>query len=60
MLQSIFMGSCAELNFYEDQLQVNNQPLGVILDLLGEPPISQLPNATKIPGTNLYSCSSSG
>jgi phospholipid/cholesterol/gamma-HCH transport system substrate-binding protein len=60
VVQGIFMGTCAELNFFEGQLQVNNQPLGVILDLLNAPPVASLPGVTKIPGTSLYSCPSTG
>ncbi|MGH2915125.1 MAG: MlaD family protein [Solirubrobacteraceae bacterium] len=60
VLQGIFMGTCAELNFFEGQLQPNNQPLGVILDLLNAPPVAQLPGATPIPGTTQYGCPSGG
>lgn len=59
LIQGIFTGTCGELNFFEGQLQPNNQPLGVILDLLNAPPLSQLPGATLIPGTTEYSCPSS-
>ncbi len=59
VIQGIFTGTCAELNFFEGQLQPNNQPLGVILDLLNAPPLSSLPNATPIPGTTQYSCAGS-
>jgi len=59
VIQGIFMGTCAELNFFEGQLQPNNQPIGVILDLLGAPPLSQLPGVTPIAGTTQYSCPSS-
>ena len=31
------MGTCAELNFFENQLEPNSEPLGVILDLLNAP-----------------------
>lgn len=57
VIQGIFMGTCAELNFFEGQLQPNNQPLGVILDLLNAPPLSELPGATPIAGTTQYTCS---
>ena len=52
------MGTCAELNFFESQLEPNSQPLGVILDLLNAPALTSLPGATPIPGTSQYSCSS--
>jgi phospholipid/cholesterol/gamma-HCH transport system substrate-binding protein len=45
VLQGIFMGTCGELNFFEGQLQPQNQPLGVILDLLNAPALSTLPGA---------------
>ena len=56
VLQGIFTGTCSQLNFYENTLQTGNQPLGVILDLLNEPAIGSIPGATKITGTNFYSC----
>lgn len=56
VIQGIFMGTCAELNFFEGQLQPNNQPLGVILDLLNAPALAQLPGVKPIPGTTQYSC----
>jgi phospholipid/cholesterol/gamma-HCH transport system substrate-binding protein len=59
VVQGIFMGTCAELNFFEGQLQPNNQPLGVILDLLNAPPLAQLPGVTPIAGTTQYSCPNS-
>jgi phospholipid/cholesterol/gamma-HCH transport system substrate-binding protein len=60
ILQGIFMGTCPQLNFFESQLQPNNQPLGVILDLLNAPAISQIPGASPIAGTSDYSCSNTG
>jgi hypothetical protein len=50
------MGTCGELNFFEGQLQPQNQPLGVILDLLNAPALSTLPGAKPITGTTQYSC----
>jgi phospholipid/cholesterol/gamma-HCH transport system substrate-binding protein len=52
VLQGIFMNTCAGLNFYENQLAPNSEPLGVILDLLNIPDVSKLPGATPsvIPG----------
>jgi phospholipid/cholesterol/gamma-HCH transport system substrate-binding protein len=46
VLQGIFMNTCAGLNFYENQLEPNSEPLGVILDLLNAPDVSKLPGAT--------------
>ena len=60
VLQGLFMGTCDELNFFEGQLQVDSEPLGVILDLLNPPPLAQLPGASPIPGSTQYSCASSG
>jgi phospholipid/cholesterol/gamma-HCH transport system substrate-binding protein len=54
--QGIFMGTCDELNFYENQIQPNNQGLGVILDLLDPPPVSKLPGIKTVTGTNILSC----
>lgn len=58
VLQGIFMGTCAELNFFEASLEPTSEPLGVILDLLNPPPIAQVPGATPITGTNQFSCPS--
>jgi phospholipid/cholesterol/gamma-HCH transport system substrate-binding protein len=58
LLQGIFMGTCAGLNFFEGTLEPSNEPLGVILDLLNAPPLSTIPGATHIPGTTVYSCPS--
>jgi phospholipid/cholesterol/gamma-HCH transport system substrate-binding protein len=49
VLQGIFMGTCAELNFFENQLQPNSEPLGVILDLLNAPDVNKLPGVTPSP-----------
>ncbi len=59
VIQGIFMGTCTELNFFENTLQPSDAPIGVILDLLNAPPTAQLPGATPIAGTNQYSCPSS-
>ncbi len=56
VVQGIFMGTCGELNFFEGQLQPHSEPLGVILDLLGEPALAQLPGVKQIAGTTQYSC----
>jgi phospholipid/cholesterol/gamma-HCH transport system substrate-binding protein len=56
VVQGLFTASCAQLSFYEGQLQVYNQPLGVILDLLNAPAIADIPGAAKLAGSNLYSC----
>jgi len=58
VLQGIFMGTCAELNFFQNQLAPNSEPLGVILDLLNIPDVRSLPGVTEIPGTNLLTCPS--
>jgi phospholipid/cholesterol/gamma-HCH transport system substrate-binding protein len=46
VLQGIFMGTCAELNFFQNQLAPNSEPLGVILDLLNIPDVNKLPGVT--------------
>ena len=58
VLQGLFMGTCSQLNFFDNQLQPDSEPLGVILDLLNAPAMSTIPGATKIAGTNQYSCPS--
>ena len=58
VLQGIFMGTCAELNFFETQLQPNNQPLGAILDLLNPSDVTQLPGVKPIAGTTTLNCPS--
>ena len=60
VLQGLFMGTCAELNFFEGELQPNSPPIGVILDLLNAPAIAQIPGAKPLAGTTQYSCPSSG
>ena len=50
------MGTCAQLNFFEGQLEPNSEPLGVILDLLNPPALTDLPGVTSIPGTTQYAC----
>ena len=63
VLQSIFLGTCAELNLFDNQLQVNNQPLGVILNLLNAPRLTAIPGVkvTQIPGAQpLYTCPAAG
>jgi phospholipid/cholesterol/gamma-HCH transport system substrate-binding protein len=62
VLQGLFTASCAQLDFYETGLQVNNQPLGVILDLLNAPPIAAIPGVKAMPfGTStLYTCPNTG
>ncbi len=59
VLQGIFMGTCAELNFFENQLQPNSEPLGVILDLLNAPDVSKLPGVTPSPIAGQVLCPSS-
>jgi phospholipid/cholesterol/gamma-HCH transport system substrate-binding protein len=56
VLQGLFMGTCDQLNFFENQLQPNNQPLGVIFALLNPPPVAQLPGVTPLAGTTALSC----
>lgn len=58
LTQGIFMGTCDELNFYENQLQPNVAGLGIVLDLLNAPPAAQLPGVTKVAGTNILTCPS--
>jgi hypothetical protein len=60
VLQGLFMGTCAELNFFEGELQPNSPPIGLILDLLNAPAIAQIPGAKPLAGTTQYSCPSSG
>jgi phospholipid/cholesterol/gamma-HCH transport system substrate-binding protein len=57
ILQGIFMGTCAQLNFFENTIQPNNPPIGVIFDLLNAPPVAQLPG-TKPIGPTQFSCPS--
>lgn len=56
VVQGLFMGTCAELNFYENSVQQSDKPLGVILALLNAPPAAQLPGVKPLPGTTNYSC----
>ncbi len=55
-VQGIFMGTCDELNFYENTLGPNTASLGAILALLNAPQVAQLPGVRSIPGTGIYTC----
>jgi phospholipid/cholesterol/gamma-HCH transport system substrate-binding protein len=57
ILQGLFMGSCSQLNFYEESLQETDKPLGVLLALLNPPAIADIPGAKQLAGTNEYTCS---
>jgi hypothetical protein len=59
VLQGIFMNTCAGLSFYEKQLEPSSEPLGVILDLLNAPDVSQLPGATPSVIAGQVNCPSS-
>jgi phospholipid/cholesterol/gamma-HCH transport system substrate-binding protein len=59
VLQGLFMGTCVQLNYFENQLEPDDQPLGVILDLLNAPAVAQLPGVTPYSGTNQSRCPSS-
>jgi phospholipid/cholesterol/gamma-HCH transport system substrate-binding protein len=59
VLQGIFMGTCAELNFFENELKPNSEPLGVILDLLNAPDVSKLPGVTPSPIAGQVTCPAS-
>jgi phospholipid/cholesterol/gamma-HCH transport system substrate-binding protein len=59
VLQGIFMGTCAELNFFENELEPNSEPLGVILDLLNAPDVSKLPGVTPSPIAGQVTCPAS-
>jgi len=56
VLQGIFMGTCDELNFYENNLAPNTSSLGAILNLLNPPPVAQLPGVKSVPGTSILTC----
>jgi phospholipid/cholesterol/gamma-HCH transport system substrate-binding protein len=56
IVQGLFMGTCAQLSFYETSLEQSDKPLGVILSLLNAPPIADLPGVKPLPGTSSFSC----
>jgi phospholipid/cholesterol/gamma-HCH transport system substrate-binding protein len=58
VIQGIFMGTCLQLNFFEQTLEPSSPPLGAILDLLNPPPIGDLPGVTPIAGTTQFNCPS--
>lgn len=60
VLQGIFMGTCLELNFFEQTLAPSSAPLGAILNLLNPPSVADLPGVTQIPGTTQYNCPTAG
>jgi len=59
LTQGIFMGTCSELNFYENTIAPNNAGLGVVLDLLNLVPPSTIPGAKPLAGTPQYVCPNS-
>lgn len=48
LTQGIFMGTCSELNFFENTIAPNNAGLGIVLDLLNAPTASTLPGANQL------------
>ncbi len=60
LTQGLFMGTCSELNFYENTLAPNNAGLGVVLDLLDPVPASTIPGTRPLAGTPQYICPSGG
>lgn len=56
VLQGLFLGTCSQLNFYENSVQQSDQALGVILALLNAPPVAQLPGVKTVPGTSTDLC----
>jgi phospholipid/cholesterol/gamma-HCH transport system substrate-binding protein len=53
VVQGLFMGTCNQLTFFEDQLEPANRSLSVILHLLNIPDAAKLPGAktlTTVPG----------
>jgi phospholipid/cholesterol/gamma-HCH transport system substrate-binding protein len=57
LLQGIFMGTCLQLNFFEQTLEPGSPPLGAILSLLNPPAVGQLPGVKPYPSTTQYDCS---
>jgi len=58
IVRGIFMGTCAQLKFFETQIEPSNIPLGVVLNLLNPPPVQDLPGVTTSSG--LYNCPQGG
>jgi phospholipid/cholesterol/gamma-HCH transport system substrate-binding protein len=56
VVQGLFMGTCDQLNFFENQLAPNNVALGAILDLLNAPNAAQLPGVTSLAGSSTLTC----
>jgi phospholipid/cholesterol/gamma-HCH transport system substrate-binding protein len=48
LTQGIFMGTCSELNFFENTIAPNNAGLGIVLDLLNAPKASTLPGTKQL------------
>jgi phospholipid/cholesterol/gamma-HCH transport system substrate-binding protein len=48
LTQGIFMGTCSELNFYENTIAPSNAGLGIVLDLLDAPKASTLPGTKQL------------
>jgi phospholipid/cholesterol/gamma-HCH transport system substrate-binding protein len=56
VLQGQFIGTCSQLNFFENTIEPNNLPIAVILSLLNPPPLSTIPGATPVAGSQQYIC----
>jgi phospholipid/cholesterol/gamma-HCH transport system substrate-binding protein len=56
VLQGLFMGTCDQLNFFENQLAPSDPSLGAILDLLNAPNAANLPGVTTLAGTTTLTC----
>jgi phospholipid/cholesterol/gamma-HCH transport system substrate-binding protein len=56
VLQGMFMATCDQLNFFENQLAPNNPALGAILDLLNPPTAANLPGVSTLAGTTTLTC----
>ena len=61
IVRGIFMGTCAQLSFFETELEPYVIPLAVVLNLLNAPPVQDLPGVTPVPGVpGQYICPQSG
>jgi phospholipid/cholesterol/gamma-HCH transport system substrate-binding protein len=56
VLQGLFMGTCDQLNFFDNELAPNDPALGAILDLLNSPSAASLPGVTTLTGTTTLTC----
>jgi phospholipid/cholesterol/gamma-HCH transport system substrate-binding protein len=50
VIRGLFLATCPQVNFFDQQLAPNSPPLGAILALLNIPAMTSIPGVTTVPG----------